>query len=57
MVFGYDDAYVYFHDGRVQEAHQDENTVEYEGGKDYPVLYRRGKQDGLEKRNLRRKSL
>ena len=35
VVFGYDDAYVYFHDGRVQEAHQDENTVEYEGGKDY----------------------
>ncbi len=35
VVFGYDDAYVYFNDGRIEEAHQDDNTVEYEGGKDY----------------------
>ena len=34
-VFGYDDAYVYYNDGTKEEAHQDENTVEYEGGKDY----------------------
>jgi predicted dehydrogenase len=35
VVFGYDDAYIYYNDGSVEEAHQDENTVEYEGGKDY----------------------
>lgn len=35
VVFGYDDAYVYYNDGTLEEAHQDENTVEYEGGKDY----------------------
>ncbi len=34
-VFGYDDAYIYYNDGTVEEAHQNENTVEYEGGKDY----------------------
>ena len=35
VVFGYDDAYIYYSDGEVEEAHQDENTVAYEGGKDY----------------------
>ena len=35
VTFGYDDAYIYYNDGTVEEAHQDENTVEYEGGKDY----------------------
>jgi phenylalanyl-tRNA synthetase alpha subunit len=34
-VFGYDDAYIEYFDGSKEEAHQDENTVEYEGGKDY----------------------
>ena len=33
--FGYDDAYIEYFDGRKEEAHQDENTVAYEGGKDY----------------------
>lgn len=33
--FGYDDAYITYNDGTVEEAHQDENTKEYEGGKDY----------------------
>ena len=33
--FGYDDAYIYYKDGTVEEAHQDVNTQEYEGGKDY----------------------
>ena len=35
VAFGYDDAYVYYNDGTLEEAHQDENTVAYEGGKDY----------------------
>ncbi|MBR3804591.1 MAG: Gfo/Idh/MocA family oxidoreductase [Clostridia bacterium] len=35
VVFGYDDAYIYYNDGTVEETHQNENTVEYEGGKDY----------------------
>lgn len=35
VVFGYDDAYIEYADGTSEEAHQDENTVEYEGGKDY----------------------
>ncbi len=35
VVFGYDDAYIYYNDGTVEEAHQDVNTKEYEGGKDY----------------------
>ena len=35
VVFGYDDAYIYYADGTTEEAHQDENTEEYEGGKDY----------------------
>ena len=35
VVFGYDDAYIYYNDGRVEEAHQDENTADYDGGKDY----------------------
>lgn len=34
-VFGYDDAYIEYSDGTKEEAHQDKNTVEYEGGKDY----------------------
>lgn len=35
VVFGYDDAYITYNDGSTEEAHQDENTAEYEGGKDY----------------------
>lgn len=35
VVFGYDDAYIYYNDGTVEEAHQDENVTEYDGGKDY----------------------
>ena len=35
VVFGYDDAYIDYADGTFEEAHQDENTAEYEGGKDY----------------------
>ncbi len=35
VIFGYDDAYIYYNDGTVEEAHQDENTVEHEGGKNY----------------------
>jgi len=34
VVFGYDDAYIYYNDGTVEEAHQGENE-NYEGGKDY----------------------
>ena len=34
VIFGYDDAYITYNDGTVEEAHQD-NVVEYEGGKDY----------------------
>lgn len=34
-VFGYDDAYIEYKDGAREEAHQDENTAAYEGGKDY----------------------
>ena len=35
VVFGYDDAYITYNDGTSEEAHQDDNTTEYEGGKDY----------------------
>ena len=35
VVFGYDDAYIYYNDGTTEEAHQRENTEVYEGGKDY----------------------
>ena len=35
VLFGYDDAYIDYNDGTHEEAHQDENTTEYEGGKDY----------------------
>ena len=35
VVFGYDDAYIYYDNGEVEQAHQDENTVNYDGGKDY----------------------
>lgn len=31
----YDDAYIRYNDGTTEEAHQDENDVVYEGGKDY----------------------
>ncbi|MBR2377062.1 MAG: Gfo/Idh/MocA family oxidoreductase [Clostridia bacterium] len=34
VVFGYDDAYIYFNDGRVLEAHQTEENADV-GGKDY----------------------
>ena len=33
--FNYDDAYIRYNDGTTEEAHQDENSVNYEGGKDY----------------------
>ena len=33
--FGYDDAYIEYFDGTKEEAHQDERTIIYEGGKDY----------------------
>ena len=33
--FNYDDAYIYYNDGTIEQAHQSENTVTYEGGKDY----------------------
>ena len=33
--FNYDDAYIRYNDGTTEEAHQDENPVNYEGGKDY----------------------
>ena len=35
VVFGYDDAYIFYDNGEMEEAHQDENVAEYEGGKDY----------------------
>lgn len=35
VVFGYDDAYIYYNDGTVEEAHQDETTLKIDGGKDY----------------------
>ena len=35
VTFGYDDAIIEYNDGTIEEAHQDENTTEYEGGKDY----------------------
>ena len=35
VVFGYDDALITYNGGTKEEAHQDENTVVYEGGKDY----------------------
>lgn len=35
VVFGYDDAYITYADGTTEEAHQDEDTVAYDGGKDY----------------------
>lgn len=34
VVFDYDDAYIYFNDGKVLEAHQSEDVVDV-GGKDY----------------------
>ncbi len=35
VVFGYDDAYIYYDNGKIEEAHQDENVEIVEGGKDY----------------------
>ena len=35
VVFGYDDAYIRYNNGEVEEAHQDKNLPEYQGGKDY----------------------
>ena len=35
VTFNYDDAYIVYNDGKVEEAHQDENTINYQGGKDY----------------------
>ena len=35
VVFGYDDAYIRYNNGEVEEAHQDKNLPEYKGGKDY----------------------
>lgn len=34
VVFGYDDAYIYYNNGSVEEIHQS-NVEDYEGGKDY----------------------
>ena len=35
VTFNYDDAYIEYSDGSIEETHQDENVQEYEGGKDY----------------------
>ena len=35
VIFGYDDAHIYYNDGTVEEAHQDANKLTYKGGKDY----------------------
>lgn len=35
VTFGYDDARIEYINGMIEEAHQDENTADYEGGKDY----------------------
>lgn len=35
VVFGYDDAYITYNDGTREEAHQDDNVIEYDGAKDY----------------------
>ena len=35
VVFGYDDAYIYYKDGRVEEAHTADDVIECEGGKEY----------------------
>ncbi len=35
VVFGYDDAYIYFNDGTVKEAHQADDVQDVEGGKVY----------------------
>lgn len=35
VVFGYDDAYIYYSDGRTEEAHQSDDVKEVKGGKDY----------------------
>lgn len=35
VVFGYDDAYIAYTDGTKEEAHQDKNVKEVEGGKEY----------------------
>ena len=34
VVFDYDDAYIYYNDGTIEEAHQGD-VVDYDGGKDY----------------------
>ena len=35
VTFGYDDAYIVYNDGTTEEAHQDEDVVSYEDGKEY----------------------
>ena len=35
VVFGYDDAYIYYNDGTIEEAHQDENIDKGMGGMTY----------------------
>ncbi len=35
VVFGYDDAYIYYNDGSVEEAHQNDGLQAVEGAKDY----------------------
>ncbi len=35
VVFGYDDACIFYNDGTTEEAHQDDNTADYENSKDY----------------------
>lgn len=35
VIFGYDDAYIYYNNGEIEEAHKEKNLPEYRGGKDY----------------------
>ena len=35
VTFNYDDAYIEYNDGSKEEAHQDEDVCQYDGGKDY----------------------
>ncbi len=35
VIFGYDDAYIYYNDGKIEEAHQNEELQAVDGAKDY----------------------
>lgn len=35
VTFNYDDAYIVYNDGSIEEAHQDKDLCQYDGGKDY----------------------